>query len=224
MRIPSFLRRIVERCRSRFLRTARGVIHVGANTGQERDLYAYHGLDVLWIEPVPEAFAVLEQNLRGFKRQTAVQSLVTDVDDAAYDFHIANNGGQSSSLFDFGGHKEIWPTVAYKESIRVRGVTLPTLLKRKGIDPSRFDVLVMDVQGAELLVLRGAESLLPGWSAIKAEAADFDAYLGGARLADLDGFLRARGFDERRRHCFARRKGGGAYYEVLFTRTGPPGV
>ena len=218
MRIPSYLRRLVERYRNDFLRSARGVIHVGANTGQERDLYAHYGLDVLWVEPLPDAFAALQRNLRGFPRQAALQALVTDTDDAEYDFHVANNEGQSSSIFDLGAHKEIWPRVAYTGSLRIRGVTLPTLLGREGIDPSRFDVLVMDAQGAELLILRGAASLLTCWSLIKTEAADFDAYVGAARLADLDGFLRPQGFVERRRYRFARHTGGGAYYEVVFAR------
>ena len=32
-----------------FLKSVSGVIHVGANTGQERDLYAKYHLDVVWI-------------------------------------------------------------------------------------------------------------------------------------------------------------------------------
>jgi hypothetical protein len=42
-----------------YLRKVRGVIHVGANEGQERDLYAAFGLNVIWIEPIPEVFQVL---------------------------------------------------------------------------------------------------------------------------------------------------------------------
>jgi hypothetical protein len=34
-----------------YLAKCHGVIHVGANAGQERDLYAAHGLSVVWIEP-----------------------------------------------------------------------------------------------------------------------------------------------------------------------------
>ena len=38
-----------------FLADARGVIHVGANVGQERDLYAAYRLPVVWIEPTPRS-------------------------------------------------------------------------------------------------------------------------------------------------------------------------
>jgi FkbM family methyltransferase len=202
VKIPPAIRRIVDRYRHRFLRAARGVIHVGANIGQERELYAHYGLDVLWIEPLPEVFSTLERNIRAFPRQRAVQALVTDRDDS-----------------DFAAHAEIWPGVVFTRSLPLRGVTLPTLLAREGIDPAPYDALVLDTQGAELLVLRGAAALLPDWKCIKAEAADFEAYAGAARLGDLEDFLAPHGFVEYRRDRFARRPAGGSYYEVVWIRS-----
>jgi len=35
-----------------FLRNAKGVIHIGANDGEEKELYATYNLDVIWIEPI----------------------------------------------------------------------------------------------------------------------------------------------------------------------------
>jgi hypothetical protein len=61
---------------------------------------------------------------------------------------------------------------------------------------------------------------LPGLQWIKAEAADFDAYVGGARLHDLQGFLEPYGFVEHRRFRFARRAAGGSYFEIVWTRAG----
>ena len=55
-----------------FLRECRGVIHVGANTGRERDVYKKHGLRVLWIEANPEAFKVLFENIKNYKNQKAI--------------------------------------------------------------------------------------------------------------------------------------------------------
>lgn len=52
-----------------FLTDASGVIHIGANSGQERDIYARQGLDVVWVEPIPEVFAELKQNITPLKRQ-----------------------------------------------------------------------------------------------------------------------------------------------------------
>ncbi len=203
---------------NRFLRSVHGVIHVGANAGQERGVYAGFGLDVLWIEPIPEVFATLCANIATFPRQRAVQALVTDRDDHEYEFHVANNAGQSSSILELKQHKEVWPQVAFTASIKLRSVTLPALLARQGVDITRYDALVMDTQGSELLVLQGAQSLLPGFAYIKTEAPDFEAYEGCAQLADLAAFLAARGFAEVTRNRFASRAAGGHYYDVVYRR------
>src|SRR5262245_63919006 len=94
-----------------FLKHVRGVVHIGANTGQERDIY--YDLPVLWVEPLEEAFTALQKNIAGYPKQQAYRYLLTDKDGIEYDFGVANNGGQSSSIFDFHLHKEIWPQVGY---------------------------------------------------------------------------------------------------------------
>ena len=203
-----------------YLRQISGVIHVGANAGQERELYARHGLDVIWIEPIPEVFARLEANLQIYPRQRALRYLVTDRDGARYDFHVANNEGLSSSIFELGQHRDIWPEIDYERHITLKGVTLAGIVEREGIDLRNYDALVMDTQGSELLVLKGAESILGGFAYIKAEAADFESYKGCAKLPELDAFLRAHSFRQQHCHLFASRQGGGSYYEVLYRRTG----
>ena len=218
MKILRRLRRWFGPDPNRFLRSARGVIHVGANIGQERALYERRGLDVLWVEPIPGVFATLLKNLADYPRQRALQALVTNRDDHEYEFHVANNAGESSSILELTQHKEVWPKVAFTESIRLRSVTLPTLLAREGVDIMRYDTLVMDTQGSELLVLEGAESLLPGFAYIKTEVPDFEAYEGCAQLADLAAFMAARGFGELVRNRFASRAAGGHYYDVVYRR------
>ena len=87
------LKKARKRYADRFLRRISGVIHVGANTGQERQRYARRGLAVLWIEPIPDVFATLRANVRELERQRALEYLVTDRDGAEYEFHVANNEG-----------------------------------------------------------------------------------------------------------------------------------
>jgi hypothetical protein len=82
-----------------FLEDISGVIYVGANLGQERELLEAHALSVIWIEPVPEIFAELEKNIKNFPRQQAYRYLITDKDDKLYTFHVSNNqGGPHRSL------------------------------------------------------------------------------------------------------------------------------
>jgi FkbM family methyltransferase len=211
-------RRLPRRDPDRFLRRLEGVIHVGANSGQERDLYARLGLKVLWIEPIPEVFEMLEQNIRMYPSQRALRALVADNDDTTIELRVANNQGASSSIFDLDLHRDIWPEVKYDRTLVMQTATLPTLLQQNGVDAARYDGLILDTQGSELLILRGAAPLLPGFRFIKTEVADFSSYAGGCQLSELDNFLASHGFVQHRKHKFAEHPSGGAYYDVVYRR------
>lgn len=215
------LRRMKNACKrhpDRFLAGICGVIHIGANTGQERNLYNRRQLRVLWVEPIPEVFETLKANIAGYPQQRAVQYLVTDRDDAEYAFHVASNNGASSSILDLKLHKDIWPEVSFTREVAIRSVTLPTLLVRESIDIGDYDALVMDTQGSELLVLQGAAAILGRLRFIKTEVPDFEAYAGCCQLRHIEQFLTAHGFREQRRHKFAERAAGGSYYDVTYER------
>ena len=100
-----------------FLNSVASVIHVGANIGQERELYDRFGVRVLWIEPIPSVFEELQANIATFKRQQAVQALATDVDNQEYQLNVASNNGASSSILELNEHKDIWPGIKYVDSI-----------------------------------------------------------------------------------------------------------
>ncbi len=203
---------------NRFVRDVTGVIHVGANTGQERDLYAAHGLDVVWVEPIPEVFEQLSARIAGFPKQRGLQCLVSDKDDQDYAFHIASNDGGSSSILELKHHKDVWPDVRFEKTITLRSKTLPTLLSLHQVDCRNYQALVLDTQGSELLVLRGASGLLPWFSYIKTEVAEFEAYAGCCQLEEVSAFLASHGFKEHSRRCFATRREGGSYYDVVYKR------
>jgi FkbM family methyltransferase len=199
-----------------FLRKVSGVIHVGANLGQERALYGKHNLNVIWIEPIPDVYSKLKQNLEDFPQQRAFQYLITDEDDAEYSFHISNNNGQSSSIYDLDLHKEIWPMVSFQETIKLKSLTLASFAQKEGIDMSLYDALILDTQGSELLVLKGAAALLPSFKYIKTEAADFESYAGCCKMEEIDFLLSRFGFVKRRQDKFASKVGVGSYYDVLY--------
>lgn len=178
-----------------FVKHSKGVIHVGANIGQARDIYAAHNLPVVWIEPIREVFQELAANIGVYPNQRAINALITDKDGAEYAFQVSSNGGQSSSIFDFGEHAKIWPEIEYTRSIVMRGHTLKTVLQRFSVNMADYDTLILDVQGAELLVLQGAGDLLDKFKFIRAEACDFELYKGGCQLKDVHEYLTARGFE-----------------------------
>jgi len=201
-----------------YLRKCKRLLHVGGNDGYERDLYAAYGLDVLWVEANPAVFQELVKNLNIYPRQRAVQALVTDKDGDVHDFHISNNDGLSSSIFELKDHRKLWPEVEFTGLIKLQSKTLETVVRDAGALDNSFDGLVLDVQGAEQLVIMGAGRVLEGVSYIKVEAADFESYAGACTLESLTPLLADLGFHPERQTMFKRLDEVGSYYDVLFKR------
>ncbi|MBI5944625.1 MAG: FkbM family methyltransferase [Chloroflexi bacterium] len=225
MNVVSVGKKILNQVRSRinqkhdnYLRQITGVIHVGANSGQEREVYDKHGLHVIWVEPIPEVFEKLKTNIEGLSKQRAFQYLVTDRDGGDYDFHVANNNGASSSILDLKYHREVWPNIDYVGILALKSVTLASLCEKEMIDLSQCQALIMDTQGSELMVLKGGISLLPFFKYIKTEVPDFEAYAGCCQLADISSFMEEQGYEEYSRHKFVSRPNGGNYYDVVYRR------
>ncbi len=73
-------------------------------------------------------------------------------------------------------------------------VTLDEIAVRSGFP--KPDLLVVDVQGAELLVLKGGLSVLAAAKAVIVEVSRKPYYEGGVLYPELRDFLLARGFAE----------------------------
>lgn len=204
--------------RWRFLAHANGVIHVGAHMGQEAALYESHELPVVWVEANPEVFQVLETNLADRPGQRAVRALVTDREGEDVTFFVASNAGGSSSILELGEHRDVWPQVHFVGGKQLTTTTLASLAASEGILGHPYDALVLDTQGSELLVLRGAGALLSHISWILVEVADFEAYTDCCQVDDIEGFLRPLGFVEIHRDLIADSGDGRHYFDILYQR------
>lgn len=216
------LRLIKRRARDRynaridnFLKDCRRIVHVGANVGQEAELYARHGLGVLWIEPIPALYEQLCRNIAKYNGQQAIQALVADAEGRSCVLNVASNKGESSSIFDLAQHADIWPDIRYVDRITLTTHTLDKLVPAN-LRP--VDALVIDTQGAELLVLKGAEGLLREVRYVKAEAAAFEAYAGAATMDGLIAHMAPRGFRLVKKARFAKHASGLGYFDLLFKR------
>lgn len=199
-----------------FYKNIQGVVHVGANTGQEAKIYSDQNWKVLWVEPIPEIFEQLQSNIKNYPQQKAIKALITDVDNKEYSFNLANNNGESSSILDMKLHEKVWPSVTFENKIQLRSSTLPTLFKDNQLNISNYDFLVMDTQGSELLVLKGAISMLSHFKYIKTEVSDFESYAGGSTVTDMESFLSSLGFHEYSRNKFAGHPQYGNYYDIVY--------
>jgi len=220
--IHNFAKRMLNKVRrtlwpeNGFLRHVDTVVHVGANEGQERELYAKFNLNVHWIEPIPSVFELLRTTLQSFPKQKAYQALVLDRDGSTCTLHVASNAGASSSIFELAEHRQLWPEISFTHDISVESTTLTTLVRTQSVDLGTNTALVLDTQGSELLVLKGATGLLHRFKYVKTEVADFDSYLGCCTVSELLPFMKQHGFREVRRDAFMSSPGVGTYYDLLF--------
>lgn len=194
MNATEFIRALMENMPLIGQQESRGIIHVGANTGQECHQYHDGDLNVLWIEAHPNVFRTLLTNIARFPKQQAICQLLSDKDDVPTSFYETSNNSESSSILELGLHSEMFPDITCISSAKMSSLTLTTLIKRNNIDLSLFDTLLLDIQGAELIVLSGAEDILANFKHIVAEAADFDVYKGCGRLEQIDNLLGNHGF------------------------------
>ena len=201
-----------------YLKKTSGVIHVGANSGQERFVYAQNNLSVLWIEPVTKYYLMLKNNIKNLTDQRALQYLITNKDDEKIKFYVSNDNGGSSSIFKIHHLDKLWRGVKHEKSILMKSITLDSLMIRENINEN-YDALVLDTQVSELLVLEGASTLLKKIKYIKTEVADFEAYQNGCQFKDIDIFLAGHGFKQARQHKFRSKDNIGSYYDILYKKT-----
>ena len=162
-------RALARRRRHLMMKNLKGIIHVGANLGQERDYYAEHGLNVLWIEPIPWIFEKLKKVISGYPNQQALSYLVLDKDGDLTTLHIASNEGASSSVMDLALHQSLWPSVHFTKDIQIQSYKLDTIIEKERINIACYDGIVLDTQGSELLVLTGAQHILTNMRMISIE-------------------------------------------------------
>ena len=204
-----------------FLSSCKGVIHIGANTGAERKTYARYGLNVAWFEPNPEVFQILKANISDLPKQKAFEQVLAGETGKKITFNISNNGGSASSMLDLGAHQEIWPDIHFTHSVELTTTTLTDFLASGAINPTDFDVLVIDTQGTELEVLRGAIAVLPQFRFIETEAANFESYKGCCTDKELIDMLIAQGFKVIKRELFpdCLPSSPHQYFNLVFERT-----
>lgn len=141
------------------------VLQVGASGGQEIPLFKSSGVThAVMIEPLDYPFSILSANTRGIENYMPVQSAVGATDGEAVTFFVASNDGQSSSILKPAQHLSAFPSVAFNEKVTTNSFTLDTIARSVKVTnsnfPDQYDLIYIDVQGAELEVFKGASKCL----------------------------------------------------------------
>jgi FkbM family methyltransferase len=163
----------------------KGIIHVGGHFGQEVPFYLQNiTKNVIVYEPLEKCFKTLF-NSYGYSidcRKKAVGSMNGEIE-----LHVETaNYGQSSSVLKPKEHLNQYPTIVFDKKELCQIITLD-----KDIEcPKDFNVLVVDVQGYELEVFKGAIDLLQNHiEYVICEVNSSEMYENCAKVVDLDNFL-----------------------------------
>jgi FkbM family methyltransferase len=178
----------------RFGVAARGVIQVGAHEAEELPTYLELGAKhVLLVEANPALIDGLRSMAGTIPGVTIAHCAINDAD-GPVDLRIATDDA-SSSILPLKLHQRMYPHVVESAVVQVPGARLDGLMDALGLDRADFNILCLDIQGAELRALRGAARTLEGIEAVSVEINFEELYEGCAQVEDIDDFLGDRGFD-----------------------------
>jgi FkbM family methyltransferase len=171
----------------------KGVIHIGAHEANELDKYITLGFQkILYIEANSQLAFKLKAKFQGLSNIMVAHAAITD-HNGTINLKITSFD-QSSSILSLALHKEIYPDIQQIGEETVLARTLDLLLFELDLDPSDFNFLALDIQGAELLALKGSISTLRHIDAVQTEFSFAELYEGCALLPDLDKFMTLQGF------------------------------
>ena len=172
------------------------LIQVGAHEGHEApilDSAGYH--NIIWIEADPDVFSRLQFNLEKYdpSQHQAYNALITQQSGKTYHFYRYSNQGASSSIYQ--------PTDLFSQSFEGISVTensvellstsLDDFIQSHSLSPT---TLIIDVQGAELEVLKGGQETLSGVDVVEVEISQQAIYEGGSLFSQVNELLKNAGF------------------------------
>ena len=171
----------------------RGACHIGAHYGDEKKTYHELGIkDVVWFEADPQTFQILKGNVSPYGHLT-YNVLLAD-EEKNYRFNVTSNRGASSSLLRLKKHAQHHPHVVVTSFKELPGRRFDSFAQEIGLDLSKYNLLNIDVQGAELHVIKGMGDLIDNFDYVMAEVNDAELYEGCALFPQLSDYLHDRGF------------------------------
>ncbi len=186
--------------------TPKGVIQVGSHFAEEHDDFVKCGIEqFVYIEPCKDAATELAKRLNlegggfhpasGFMwvglNEIKLFILACGSEEGLMPMYVSHqNQGQSNSLLKPEGHLSQHPEIVFDDAEVVKVVTLDSL----PIEKEKYDMLVMDCQGYEGEVLKGATETLKQVSIIYTEINRGQTYSGNMEIEEMDAFLAEYGF------------------------------
>ena len=185
----------------------KGVISIGSHYGQEYQGWKALGIqNFLFFEPVAANFKKLIENVGpehcynialGNEKGTKVMYVET------------TNNGMSCSVLEPLVHITQYPGIEFK----TKEIVIIDKLDNIEYDRSLYDYMMIDVQGYELEVLKGAVNSLEFITEIFTEVNREELYKDCAMIGDIDVFLYNKGFTRVNVNW-----SGGTYGDAIYKR------
>lgn len=164
-----------------------GCFHVGAHECEELPYYTELGIlqeNIVWIDAIDSK--VNEAIDRGIPN--VYNAVISDKDDEEIIFNISNNV-QSSSILEFATHSYEHPSVIYVDKIKKKSITIDTFFERNNLDASKYNFWNFDIQGVELLALKGAIQSIKYAKVLYLEVNEKELYKNCGLITEIDTFL-----------------------------------
>lgn len=180
--------------------TPEGVLQIGANYGQEVKKFTTEGIRYgVFVEPLPHAFQELKNAVLKNSDFVAINALCAADAGQEKVFFVSEQAGGSSSMLKPTGHLDIHPEVAFNNELILRTSTVDEIIKNLCIEGherivNKLDLLYIDVQGAELDVLKGAKEFLSKAKFVFAEVSHGGLYEGDTSIKPILEFLEEHNF------------------------------
>lgn len=174
-----------------------GVLHLGSNDGAEAEAYFKQGIkEVIWVEALPDLIPRLKEHVADYAqmKSTVLQACVSDVSGQEVAFNVTSNGGQSSSFLELGTHKTEHPSVRVVKQIPLTTWRVDDLLEHHNLHIGPGWFLNADLQGAELLALKGMGDLLREFDWAYVEVNREFLYKQCPLVEEIDAYLAKFGF------------------------------
>ncbi len=184
------------------------IFDIGAFEGESSIRYKrlFPNATIYAFEPLPSNFELVQKNISQYKTkdifpiQLCLSNAIGETtfyvssgspENSAKD-EDWNYGNKSSSILPPSKAKEFHNWLKFENEIKVNTITLKQFCFDKNIQ--RIDFIHMDVQGAELMVLQGAQEFIQKINLIWLEVEAVELYKGQPLKNDIEIFMQKNGF------------------------------
>ena len=181
---------LIDISQLKFIKDVYGVIHIGAHDCEERMLYLskFHNVtdnEIIWIDALKSKVDMIKTQTPNIR---ICNECISNTDNETVIFHITNNL-QSSSFLKLKEHLIEHPDIYEIQQIEMKTKTLKTFYNENNFNYNQFNFMALDIQGTELLALKGAEEILNHIDYIYLNVNTKELYEKCALLDDVDSYL-----------------------------------